>query len=63
MPYNVLRLKEVADLTDKTMNGEQNLIQVQNFIRGTKPAISFKVPLYADAIFYLCSLQKTILIF
>jgi hypothetical protein len=47
-----LQLKEVADLTDKSMNREQNLIQAQNFIRGTKPAISFKVLLYADAIFF-----------
>jgi hypothetical protein len=43
MEYNGLQLKEVADLTDKSMNGGQNLIQAQNFIRGTKPAFSFKV--------------------
>ena len=48
--HNVLQLKEVADLTDKSMNGERNLIQAQNFIRGTKPAISFKVLLSAGGI-------------
>jgi len=53
MKNNVSQLKEVADLTDKSMNGERNLIQAQNFIRGIKPAISFKVLLYADSFFSL----------
>lgn len=62
MTANVLQLKEVANLTDKSMNGERNLIQAQNFIRGTKPAISFKVMLCADSFFLSVNSLKNILI-
>ena len=60
--YNGSQLKEVADLTDKSMNGERNLIQAPTFIRGTKPAISFKVLLYADSFFFSVNSLKNILI-
>lgn len=59
---NGSQLKEVAGLTDKTMNEGQNLIQAQTLIRGTKPAISFKVLLsvsfFIHYFFSLCS-QKS----
>jgi len=62
LAHNGSQLKEVADLTDKIMNGGQNLIQAKNFIRGTKPAISFKVLLYADSFFFSVNSLKNILI-
>lgn len=57
MEHNVSGLKEVAELTDKMMNGELNFIPAQTLISGTKPAIFFKPLLYADAIFFLCELS------
>ena len=43
--HNVSGLKEVAELTDKMMNGELNFIPAQTLISGTKPAI-FLSPCY-----------------